>query len=353
MAARSHTTCVVTVTYGRRVGFLKKVIDASFASGVAEVVVVDNGLSPPARLDLEDLCRRYGTSIHVLTHRYNKGSAGGYKAGLVFAHHQTHCGFVWLLDDDNVPEPEALRELHRAHAGLESIAPNLLALLSLRPVGRKHFEKLARGVPPELVFPRRSSFRHVHIANLFDRRRRRRHFEASVSMDNDQAPVPIPYAPYGGLFFHIGLLDQIGYPEDAFYLYADDREFSYRIPRQGGSIFLIPSSRIHDIDLSAHHCIRPGSAYQNLLNGDPQFFKTYYLVRNNSYFQSHFWTDSRWLYSINKCLFFMGLLRYALQTRKLKRFMQIWQAVHEGELGRLGYRQTMNRPDAPRNRACP
>lgn len=338
-------TTAVTVSYGNRANYLKKVIEASFTSGVSDIVVVDNGLFPESRTKLEALCSRYGSSLHVLTHNRNLGSAGGFKSGLVFAHQQTKTDYLWLLDDDNVPEPEALQELHRAYTQLNVYSHGLLALLSLRPVGRKHFQMLSHGVPPDSVFPRRSSFRHVHIANLLDRRRDKVTREDSSSNFYTHDPIPIPYASYGGLFFQTELLEKIGYPDETFYLYADDREFSYRITHQGGHIFLVPTSLINDIHMSDHHSNTHEKPYLYLLNGDPHFFKTYYFVRNNAYFQYRFWTDSNFTYTLNKYLFFIQLLRYALQFNKLKRFRDIWKAVQEGEQGFLGYRQTANTLD--------
>jgi GT2 family glycosyltransferase len=178
----------------------------------------------------------------------------------------------------------------------------------------------------------------VHISNLFGRQRSPDSLGDSTTQGVSRKPIRIPYASYGGLFFHTSLLRKIGYPNEDFFLYADDREFSYRITCRGGRIFLIPKSLIYDVHMSDHHSNVTLKPYDYLLKGDPQFFKTYYLVRNNAYFQYRFWTDSPLIYSLNKFLFFLQLFWFSLRFHKLKRFWKIWQAVQEGEKGLLGFR---------------
>ncbi|WP_204327509.1 hypothetical protein, partial [Stenotrophomonas maltophilia] len=59
-----------------------------------------------------------------------------------------------------------------------------------------------------------------------------------------------PIAPYGGLLIPRCLLDKIGLPLEDMFLYIDDIEFSYRITSGGGNIFIVPDSKILDIDQS-------------------------------------------------------------------------------------------------------
>ena len=58
----------------------------------------------------------------------------------------------------------------------------------------------------------------------------------------------VPVAPYGGLFFHKKLIDIIGYPMEDLFLYQDDFEYTYRITKNGGKIYLILNSTVKDLE---------------------------------------------------------------------------------------------------------
>ena len=330
---RLSCTWVVTVTYGDRYRFLEKVVHAALSNGAGQIVVVDNNSPPSSRsalVALKSQCRQRLTVLHL---DENKGSAKGYKVGIAYAANQPECEFIWLLDDDNAPEGDALEHLLRNYFKLlNSGIRKPFALLSLREEGRPHFQKLAKGIPAEKVFPLNSSFRGFHIFKVPYRiyyNIRNNFFPQKIH--NDPNIINIPYAPWGGLFFHKNDLDNVGFPEEKFYLYSDDREFTYRFTNQGNGIFLIPKSIVHDVDLSAHNMRSGNNDYKNLILGDIDYKKTYYLLRNNAYFQKYYWSKSQFLFTINKYLFLFILAFYAIKNNRWDRFLYIFNAIQESK----------------------
>jgi GT2 family glycosyltransferase len=152
--------------------------------------------------------------------------------------------------------------------------------------------------------------------------------------------IAVPLAPYGGLFFHKSVLAKLGYPNERFFLYNDDTEYTYRFTSAGGKLFLIPGSILSDLDTS-WHVIRKGETFvSHFLLADSDW-RIYYSTRNQSYVSRHLWCRSFGLYSLNKWAFFLLLSLYALRHGKWRRLVLIARASRHGELGELGRRRDL------------
>lgn len=333
--------CVVTVTYGNRFELLQRVIKAALALGVGKVIVVDNASEPESRRQLRELERASQGKVEVVYLPENLGSAGGYKAGLEHASRDRTCEFIWLLDDDNEPAEDALNELQAQYRSLEATyTPDKLMLLALRE-DRAYLQAALRTAHPRKGFPRKSSFLRFHILDLPEKLGKL--FTLRSAADDrpaarSQAPVKIPYGPYGGLFFHRSVISGIGLPDDRFYLYGDDFEYTYRVTDAGGGVFLVPSSRITDIDRAWHIQAKGGFWSTRLLLGDSDT-RVYYVVRNRTYFEKFIWGDADLVYTLNRWVFLALLRVLALRYRRQVRYQMILKAVQDGESERLGRRE--------------
>jgi GT2 family glycosyltransferase len=233
--------CCVLVTYGDRFHFLEDVVHALLGQAVNRIFIVDNGSTANSRDRLEELKGRCPEKIRIIQLPENTGSATGYKAGMKEAYRCGDCEFIWLLDDDNMPQGNALEVLIENWKSLRGGKDKDIALLSLRK-DRKLFLDISTGVPVSKCFRRRSSFLDFHILDLPSIALRRALHRRMTGSGKGAGKAVIPFAPYGGLFFHKSLLDRIGYPNEDFFLYHDDSEFTYRITALGGSIYLIADS---------------------------------------------------------------------------------------------------------------
>lgn len=98
----------VIVTYGNRFDLLKQVIFAAFEEGVSQIVLVDNASVEDTRNELDKLIA-VESRLTLIRHSENLGSAGGYHSGLSYVLESLYPDFVWMLDDDNVSQKNALK----------------------------------------------------------------------------------------------------------------------------------------------------------------------------------------------------------------------------------------------------
>jgi GT2 family glycosyltransferase len=327
---------VVTVTYGNRFHLLKQVIDATLKEGVYKIIVVDNNSEPESREKLREYEKELGSQkIKVLYLDDNYGSAGGFKRGLEETYNDLECEFIWLLDDDNKPMEGSLKILLDFWNSLKiENKEEKIALLSYRFKKEQVAKKSIIYNKPEMVIGLKNSFLGFHIKEFpkkFLRYLKRKFLEKNnTSKEEDYGFGSVPVAPYGGLFIHKNIINKIGYPNENFYLYADDHEWTYRITKNGGKIYLILNSKVDDIELSWHVPKEiKETSFSIISKGNP--FRVYYSVRNRVYFEINNLVNSKIIYGIN--VFTYLLLISLSSTKNLK---IIIKAIKDGFKGKLG-----------------
>ena len=329
MAKIKYNVCVVTVTYGNRWAFLKQVIAQTLSfTQVAQIVVVNNA----SDYDVAENVKEFDSQkIIVLNNAENLGSAGGYKQGINYAGKNSIADFIWLLDDDNVPEANALINLLNTWDEIEG-ENHKKALFCLREDRINHI-KIAQGENPYRYYLVPDNFMGFHVFNIFKNQyyKLRDKFGSKKSF---KKYVQMPYVPYGGLLLHQSIIAKIGLPNEAFYLYVDDSEYSYRITQNNGAIWLVPSCKIVDVDQSQGLNYQQKPFHSRLL--DQWNFRTYYAVRNRLYFYSRVAVKNKLVFGINKFLYLMYLKIVSLLSSKPKQYQQFLTAVNDGLEGKLG-----------------
>lgn len=309
------------ITYGDRVKYFEKVLARleSFTS-IHRIVVVCNAISPASLERLNTLNEKSG-KLRIHDMGYNSGSALGFKEGLLCLQEEP-IDFIWLLDDDNLPEKDSLNRLMEFWPGLSLRERDLCCLLSYRP-DRKLYRDAVVKRDPYLMLGPENSFLGFSLKEMLKRQFRKR--EAPGDTDVPEYGQ-VAVAPYGGMFFPKSLLEQIGLPDESKFLYADDHEFSYRITKKGGKILLLLTSKIEDLEKSFHL-----KQSNNLFN--IRYIRTdskiaiYYSVRNNAVFEKNFVT-SPLTYFFNKYLYlFMLSLLMLINIRHLWKLPLIVKAV--------------------------
>ena len=100
------------------------------------IIVIDNNSSEETKEALGTYLRR--REIYYYRLDENVGSAGGYTAALQIAIKQD-VDWVWTMDDDAVPEPDALSELLRGLAATEAtLSPAIMASMVVWTDGKLH-----------------------------------------------------------------------------------------------------------------------------------------------------------------------------------------------------------------------
>jgi GT2 family glycosyltransferase len=320
---------VVTVTYGDRWHLLLQVLKFAEANlNIAHVVVVDNGAHTPIKQLVEQAGLRKAI---VVRNSRNAGSAAGFKLGLETVLSLAPA-WIWLLDDDNLPDSAALNTILRSADALDEIARGRSAFLAFRP---GHQADIAAGVDIRRCYPPHSSFCGFHIADMpfkVWRRWRRRRPSAGRTIP---ARVSLPYATYSGLFLHRTLLEMIGTPIAELVLYADDTEFSNRIVRAGGCIWLLTDALLNELERSWNGKAQVRTSFEGWLRHGADF-QVFYGSRNRAYFDRHWWMRNRVIYGINRLAYLALLLLFALRYRRINRYALFHRAIALGEAGHLG-----------------
>jgi len=329
MANSNYNISVLTVTYGNRWQFLSRVIQLMLTYKQVDNIIVVNNAS--AYNVSEKVAGFNDSRINVINSKENLGSAGGYKAGIQYVFENTKSNFLFLLDDDNLPRENVITDLLRQWDIIAG-ANNKKALFCLREDRVQHV-KITRGEDPYRYYLVPNNFLGFSILNIFKNQFNKLNDKFTKNTKPQQLAT-IPYAPYGGMFMHRELIADIGYPNDRFYLYADDSEYTYRITQNGGKIWIVPQCGIEDIDKSQGIGYKPKFLHSALL--DQWNFRIYYHIRNRMYFYSRVAVKSKLMFNINKILYLTYLKVVSLLSSKQKEYQKLLGAVNDGLNGNMG-----------------
>jgi len=325
--------CVVTVTYGNRFKYLKQVIEVTLKEGACKVIVVDNASEEESKKKLKQLEKEQKDKLKVIYLPENTGSAGGFKRGLEEAYKDKDCEFIWLLDDDNIPQKGALKKLIEFWENYTKNKENL-SLLSFRE-GRELYKRAILNEDPNLILFRNNSFMGFNILDIPKKIIGRLKINKNGKQNFPKKDYGvISVAPYGGLFFHKNLLNIIGYPDKDFYLYADDFDFSYRITQKKGKIILLTYSIIKDLEKSWVNKNFPTLFHKLLFENSD--LRVYYGVRNSIVFEKRYKIDNFFLFYLNLFVSLTILKFLSILYKRKDRYKLIKKAIKDGLKNNLG-----------------
>ncbi|MCJ1694908.1 glycosyltransferase [Rathayibacter caricis] len=313
------------VTYGERTGMLARVVEAALDAGAERVHVVFNGNG-----EQEPILRALlpGSSQDRLTSTLlaeNLGSAGGFRT-VIARCRAFESDYVWILDDDNQPRPDALALLVGSVLALDPRTCHV----SLR-VTDFYQSQIMSGRPASEVFPSAGQFLNNDVRRRLARRR-------DPSSTPPRSPFAVPVAPYGGLLASREALADTPLPRAEFYLYEDDTEWTRRITQGGFRIYLHPTSRVDDLDGKwAGH--EHTSATDGLL-ASTDTTRLYYSIRNRTYLDSEMASTAgfrvRCIFTINQILYCAVLLAKGMRRGRMASTCTILRAVLAGTRGVFG-----------------
>jgi GT2 family glycosyltransferase len=236
-AERDGSVCAVIPTTNRR-ELLRETLQGLRDQDrpVDHVIVVDNASTDGTA---EMLAAEF-PDAELVRLLENTGSAGGFHTGLLRAHTAGH-DWMWILDNDSVPRPDALRQLFAAGDRLEGLpAPVLLLSRVVWTDGRLH--------PMNLPGPR------IEPADGFLRAAQ-------------NAIVPLRTCAFAGMLVHRSGIDRVGLPLAEYFTWCDDTEYSARLLRDQAGYYVYDSVVVHKTQLP----------YTAASSSGPRF---YYAARN-------------------------------------------------------------------------
>jgi rhamnopyranosyl-N-acetylglucosaminyl-diphospho-decaprenol beta-1,3/1,4-galactofuranosyltransferase len=299
----------VVATYNR-CALLRECLDALLCQTrpVDRVIVVDNACDDGTA---EILTRDY-PSIDVVHLDTNAGSSGGVCAGMQRAV-ELGCDWVWVMDDDAEPAPDALEQLCK-HADGSDLAA--LACLKIGPDG-------------QTLYGHRGTF----TPEALPRRIIRPICKSDIAAGQ---PIEVDHVSFVGLMVSKHAVDSAGYPDPRLFLQFDDVEYCIRL-RQAGRILLVPASRIvhKEQDLSGlRHRRLLSLPYESIPY--EHFWKRYFTYRNFVWMSRRFGTRRVRVYTGLVALYgFLVCCTLLFETRRLRRISLLTHAFLDGLRGRF------------------
>lgn len=316
----------IIVTYSERHKYVEEVIQKAFYEGVDEIVLVDNASQVESREYYDNLIKA-DKRVQLLRNDENLGSAGGFKAGIEYVIKNLSPDYVWLLDDDNVPQQGSLKTLVDTWYMITNANNvNDLVLYSYRGETREPDKRAV--IYGDIKGYSKNNFMGFNFFKAVLQKINK------IPRDSINYPVVrVELGPYGGAFFNFNVLEKIGLPKSEFFVYADDHEYTLRLNELGIQQYLVYGSRLKDIDMSFDD--------DGLLSPKASNLKVYYTFRNHTYLSQSFITNKA-IYIFNKYIFILLLFKnLMLKSFKYKNFAKnrsklIIKAISDGESSLLG-----------------
>lgn len=323
--------CAVTVTYGNRFSHVKHLTDVLIEAGLSTIVIIDNASEQASQLKLVELAKHQ--AIHLIRHKQNLGTGTGFKAGIEAAL-RSPCDMLWLLDDDNIPQPDTLTKLKLYWEQHDrSNKNNKTALFCFR---KAQFEnKLLIFTNNKLnLLPPLNGFLFFHVDRVW--MLIKGIFSSSNTYSSmTQQVVPLDAAWYGGLFFHRDLVNEIGLPDEKYHFYMDDLEYTQRILSQGGEVLLLPDCVINDMDTSVDFTKRKNLFYHIIFEFDSDL-RAYYFVRNAAYFEHKYRLKNKLFSLFNRAILLSVLWLFSLLRSDFTRYKVMLRALKHARAGKMG-----------------
>lgn len=322
----------IIVTYKDRSSFLNQVVDVLLNSSINKIIIVDNNSHQNTKEYLKILKRKYKSRITVISLEKNYGSAFAFGTGIEEAIKDSKCEFIWLLDDDNLPEEHALNVLTKQWKNVKDKEKKVhVALASFRK-NKYVYYKAVQENNPGLVLGKKNIFRSFHIFDLHRSFKRKFSKKNVVSQKIIKDHGDVSAYPYGGLFFNKNIINKIGLPDRKYYVYMDDLDFSHRIVKMGGRIILLLNSRIIDIEESWN---LKKLAFVSIAK-QKDYARLYYAIRNRVYFERLNLVDNKAVYILNLIIYSAIVFTVSLFNLKIKNIHTYYIAVRDGFKEKMG-----------------
>lgn len=169
-----------------------------------DVLVVDNASTDGTEEYIQDIIDRHPNKLSYIRLEENLGGAGGFAFGMKYAV-EHGASYVWVMDDDTIPEKDALEKLVQAMTALKE-ANVRFGFLSSKAVWTD-------GTPckmnqQEKVEPRNEKQRRLMESHRI---------------------MPVKSATFVSLLIPAGMISSLGLPLKEYFIWGDDKEFTLRL----------------------------------------------------------------------------------------------------------------------------
>lgn len=276
----------VVVTYNRKT-LLQECIKALLMQTYQnlDVLVIDNASTDGT----EELVRSIDDPRVIYQNTgANLGGAGGFQFGIKKGA-ALNPDYLWLMDDDSIPTPTALKELMTAAQKLGDFG-----FLSSKVLWKDH-SLCNMNIPKVSLNHKLKEF--------------------------DGLPKKIIMGTFVSFFVPVKVVKKVGLPIKEFFIWADDFEYSRRISRQYPAYF-VPASVI------IHKCKSNNGS--NIVTDSPDRFKRYQYAYRNEVYVYRREGFSGWVHLFLKTILHLTKVLLKSPNDKGKRLHIIWMSTKEG-----------------------
>jgi GT2 family glycosyltransferase len=291
----------VVVTFNRQ-PLLARCIDALIAQTVSPsvLIVINNASTDGTSEWLTNVVPGEDINFDVVTLANNTGGAGGFAEGMRRAL-DLGADWIWMMDDDAEPHPDALAELIR----IASNPANIYGSLATNN-GETSWLMTLLESPPRTV-------------------------DCAIDIP---AYANVQMLPFLGFLIHRDLVAKIGLPDAGFFIAADDVEYCVRAQRAGAEIIVAGRSHIEHPKSRPYRVNLPGYTL-TCLELPP--WKRYYDTRNRLLIARKYYGTQLFTRTIPGS--FVRLLAALLkEPRKIAQLRAFFAGFVDGLLGRKGRR---------------
>lgn len=236
----------VVVTYNRK-ELLKKCIQHILEQTVdsLDIVVIDNGSTDGTEKDIHDIYADNEQVIYINT-KENLGGAGGFSFGIKWAAKKGY-DYLWIMDDDTIPEKNTLEEFLNADKALNGEYGFLSS-----------YAKWIDGTACNMNVPRISNNWRVNIDDEFN-----------------YSLMQVESASFVSMFVKTEVVKKVGLPIKEFFIWADDVEYTRRISKQYPCYFVYKSQVVHEMG---------SNQATSIIESDETRLERYKLLYRNKYY---------------------------------------------------------------------
>ena len=267
--------CAVVVTYNRKellVGCLDALLGQSEA--IARIIVVDNASTDGTA----EFLKAHGYLAHIAVEHLplpaNRGGAGGFHEGFKRAL-TLDADWIWAMDDDGLPARNCLHRLLNAAPAGEFRGPMVLSR-----------ERMDDPENDELAFP---GVIATPSGTTLVRSR------SDVEHLARHGVLPGYASVFNGVLIHRRLVEEIGVPDDRFFIWGDEWDYIFRARNAGSPPATVASAWYwHPRDRTERAKIRFAGVECDVPRADSAF-RDYLLIRNHGYLAYRYRGVAAWL----------------------------------------------------------
>lgn len=321
---------VAAVVYGPRWPLMKQVADACMAeSQVIQLIITDNGCTDTEQMD--EYARAHTGRVTVLRQGGNIGFGPAMTKALEHAR-TTDCDYVFMLDDDSVPEAGAIDHFMN---NLRLFNDDKVILVGNRidvPGNKDIFTTR----PLQDQMPRGTLFEVFSLKKIWN---------ATKLFLGIRARTDYPFLPIvpteafvtGGTLLPIKVVREVPLLDTSFFIYGEDLEYAWRLRRMGYRSYACARPIIRDIDMTFPSY---GDHIWGLFDPKTPTYKVYFRMRNSVVISKRHTLQSKPVLVLNIIgwfigLAFFGLLKTGPRKVYLTRLALIARALSAGYRGNM------------------